>query len=297
MSTVEDVIVIGAGPAGLAAAMQLKRCGLSPLVIEQGKIGGLLLNANLVENYPGFPNGVSGPRLASLIEKQAQRLGVRVIVDRVTELTHSNGQFQIQTPAHSHSARFVVIATGTRPRPFTEFAIPPELHARVGYEVWPFLGLVDRRVAIVGAGDAAFDYALNLSRKNDVRILNRSAERKCLPLLWERAGAARRIQYFEHFRVIGISSSPERDLQLACDTPAGAQIIHADILLGALGREPRLDFFSPALQAQSADLEAQGLLHFAGDVKRGLYRQTAIAAGDGLLAAMKIYNTLKELHA
>jgi thioredoxin reductase (NADPH) len=74
----EEVAIVGAGPAGMTAAIQLKRYGIPFVLLEKERIGGLLWNANLVENYPGFPAGVSGPKLVGLIEKQMERVGVEV---------------------------------------------------------------------------------------------------------------------------------------------------------------------------------------------------------------------------
>src|SRR4030042_7192079 len=73
---IEDIIIIGAGPAGLAAAIQLKRYGIRPLLFERAVVGGLLRNANLVENYPGFPRGITGPGLVKLFARQAHKRGV-----------------------------------------------------------------------------------------------------------------------------------------------------------------------------------------------------------------------------
>ena len=108
----EDVIVIGAGPAGIAAAIQLRRFGLDPLLLERDRLGGLLVNANLVENYPGFPEGIRGAELVKLFEAQLRRVGVSISVEEATALDYSDG-FLIQTPRRRLTARIVVIASGT----------------------------------------------------------------------------------------------------------------------------------------------------------------------------------------
>src|SRR4030067_2642076 len=108
---IEDVIIIGGGPAGIAAAIQLKRYGLAPLIFEREALGGLLRNANLVENYPGFPGGISGMKLVGLLEQQARAFGLRVTYAEVARLDLVAGLFQIETSPDHYAARLVVVAS------------------------------------------------------------------------------------------------------------------------------------------------------------------------------------------
>jgi thioredoxin reductase (NADPH) len=289
-----NIIIIGAGPAGLTTALQLKRYGLAPMVFERGEVGGLLRNANLVENYPGFPEGIPGPKLIQLFDMQIKRLGVQVRSEDIIELGWEGSEFQATSQAGSYHAGVVVIATGTKPREFTHLTIPAELCSRVMYEVYPLLNIEGKRVAIVGAGDAAFDYALNLSRKNEVIILNRGAHVTCLPLLWERASLNPCITYRQNICVSRVNPAAQDEISLECDSAEGRASIVVHYLIGAIGREPQLDFVSPQLSGQVSELEKRGVLYMIGDVKNGLYRQTAIATGEGLLAAMKIYQGFRE---
>ncbi|MEW5869657.1 MAG: NAD(P)/FAD-dependent oxidoreductase [Chloroflexota bacterium] len=289
-----EVAIIGAGPAGLSAALQLHRYGLPCLLLEGEQAGGLLRNANLVENYPGFPGGVPGPRLVELFVRQAEAAGVEVTYERVCSVAYQSPLFQIQTNAGLHPARRLVIASGTRAEQFEPGLVPSAAAAQVFYEVYPLLAERGRRVAIVGAGDAAFDYALNLARHNQVLVLNRGDQLKCLPLLWQRASQAQNIAYHASTRLQGVGRTAAGQLLLECTSPSGEVSFTVDYLVGALGRRPALDFLEPGWQENTALLQDTGVLYFIGDVKNGIFRQTSIAVGDGILAAMKIYRYLKE---
>ena len=301
--SVYPVVVIGAGPAGLATALQLKRYGIETLLLEGGQPGGLLLNANCVENYPGFPGGIRGPELVKLFVEQAIQTGVRLAHEQVLSLDYESlswpsGQtemFKLCTAEQDHQAQRVVIASGTKPIPLSDVTISDGLEERLFYEVYPLLGAAGWHIAILGAGDAAFDYALNLAARNTVTILNRGDQVKCLPLLWERAVAVESVQYRSNTRLVRVFPAANQRLRLECNGPGGEELLIADALLVATGREARLDFVPPALLQQLPDLEREGILYRVGDVKNGLYRQTAIAVGDGILVAMKISQSLYEV--
>jgi thioredoxin reductase len=278
-----DVLIIGAGPAGVAAAVQIRRYGLSPVLLEREAVGGLLRNADLVENYPGFPNGISGPRLAALFERHLRRAGVAVTFDEVLRLDFKDG-WRVGTKRAAYRPRAVIVATGTKPKPIP-VPVPDDAKGLVFSEVWPLANVRRKRVSIVGAGDAAFDYALSLARRgNAVTILNRGRETSCLPLLRERAAANRNISYRERIRLRRIEAGRARgDLKLWTDRSS----MRADYLLFAVGREPRLDFLGKRVRRRGRTSADGEKLFLAGDVHNGLFRQAAIAAGDGLRAAMR----------
>jgi len=294
--TLAEVAIIGAGPAGLTAALQLKRYGIPALLFEACQVGGLLRNANLVENYPGFPGGISGPDLVRLFQQQAEAIGVQVIPEAVTNLAFHDHQFALTTAQLTYSSRVVVIASGTRPLGFAPGLIPVEAQDRVFAEVYPLLGVRDAQIAIIGAGDAAFDYALNLARNNSIVIFNRSDQVKCLPLLQQRLAASPRIAYHSQTCLIQVKLTENDQLLLNLESLSGAWEFTADYLIGALGRRANLDFVSADVLRRASRLEKQGSLYWIGDVVNGLYRQTAIAAGQGLMAAMQIYHSLNTDH-
>jgi len=281
----DEVLIIGAGPAGITAAIQLKRYGIPFVLLEKERVGGLLWNANLVENYPGFPAGVSGPKLVRLIEKQLERLGVDVTVDAVAKLRYKKNGIHIKTLQTEYHPRFVIVASGTKPNPLP-IPVHSALRKRVFSDVYHLLAVSDKRIVIIGAGDAAFDYALNLTKnRNSVTILNRGRDVKCLGLLWERVRTEPGIEYRAETPVCKVELD-ETAGRLRVQTEANGSLI-ADYLLFATGRVPQVSF----LPDEIINNNLEGV-YFVGDVKNGLYRQAAIAAGDGLRAAMEIYHKL-----
>jgi thioredoxin reductase (NADPH) len=291
---IEDVIIVGAGPGGLAAGLQLERYGIKPIIFEQARLGGLLNNANLVENYPGFPGGISGAELVNLFSKQVSAYPLNINKTHLKNLDYADGLFLGSTEGETIRSRVAVIASGTKPRVFTELEIPERVQERVLYEIYPLLKERGRKIAIVGAGDAAFDYALNLGKNNQIYILNRGQEISCLPLLKTRAGSVASIEFHQQTRITRITAPQDDGLLLDCDSPKGSKIFTVDFLVGAIGRDPNLDFVSGHLKEKAIQLANSGQLYYVGDVANGLYRQTAIAVGDGILSAMKIYQYFQE---
>jgi thioredoxin reductase len=285
---IQDVVIIGAGPAGLAAAIQLRRYGIAPLVLEGSRVGGLLRNAHWVENYPGFPGGISGPELVALLEKQAREAGVEIIYLEVRELDYQADGFRVITPACTYWSRVAILASGTKPRILNEPPVPDPLKDLIYYEVHHLWNMSGKRMVIMGAGDAAFDYALHLSRENEVVILNHSDRTQCLPLLRERASLSARITCWQNTRILRVVEADQGGILLECTGPDGPMALRADHLIGAIGRDPRLDYLSPSLSQKVSGLKNQGLLYSIGDVHNGIFRQTAIAVGEGIRAAMEI---------
>lgn len=285
-----QVIIIGGGPAGMITAIQLQRYGITPALFEPHRLGGLLWNANLVENYPGFPQGISGPELAARFRKHYESLGLRVTPELVEELDFEGGNFMVRTPENLFSARVVVIASGTRPHPFPTGLIAPEAQSRVFYEVVPLLEVKGKEIAIIGAGDAAFDYALNLSANNHVVILNRGEEVKALPLLVTRVQQNENIRYIPNTLIRHVTLDGK---QLLLQASHGDEF-RADYLIGAIGRSENCPEFGDRLKAEETRLVELGRLYYIGDIRNGIFRQTAIATGDGLKAAMQIHHYLTE---
>ena len=109
-----DVVIIGAGPAGIAAGIQLKRYGIDPVIIEKDEIGGLVRNANLIENYTGFADGITGVELIDLLKKQAKKAGLKIVSGKVNKIDYCDRQFVIKTSTQELLSHYAIIASGTK---------------------------------------------------------------------------------------------------------------------------------------------------------------------------------------
>jgi thioredoxin reductase (NADPH) len=277
------VAIIGAGPAGIACAVQLKRSGITPMVFEQGRVGGLLNNAFLVENYPGFPDGISGKSLVNRFSAQMQHWQIPVLHELVRVVHLSNKVYVLQT-TKKYNADFIVVASGTKPiLPESGFAIHND---RILYEVYTLVRKRNNTIVIIGSGDAAFDYALNLCRQNRVYIFNRNQNAKALELLQKRAEhiGDKRIIYLKKTWIKQIRQR-FNGFSLVTNRTGKHKTILCNYLLYAIGREPALDFLGLSLRKQTGRARN---LYFIGDVKNGNERQTSIAVGDGVKTAMEI---------
>ncbi len=317
----EDVLIIGAGPAGIAAAFQLKRYDMDPLIIEKHEVGGLLRNANKIENFPGFPGGISGPELVKRMKHQLEFHRIRVRKEEVLSVDFHRETFRVRSTNNAYNVKILIIASGTRTKTI-DIDIPMDCRSLMFSEIHPLLDCTEKKFAIVGGGDAAFDYALNLANKNSVLIFNRSDRKKCLPLLSRETAKNKHITIMERIRIHTLSRIGDR-LQLECimntgnrdqiehrgserkadreseigeGNAVGNQKLEVDYLIFAIGREPELAFMDQILLERRDEMQEKGLLYIIGDVKNGVYRQAVIAAGDGVRAAMMAHERLMREH-
>lgn len=286
-----DVIIIGAGPAGIAAAIQLKRYNIDCLLFEKDRPGGLLKNAHWVENYPGFPGGISGPQLADLLREHLDIYRITPIGETVekVEYLETEACFQVTGSEAVYYSKTVTAAAGTTPNPLEMVeTLPLELRKNAFYEVYPIRNEREKKIMIIGAGDAAFDYALNLSSHNDVIIANRGKGVRALPRLVNRAASDPRITYLENTAVSMVARGENRDMEITLFSQNGDERLEVDYLVAAVGRVPQKDFYTPQLTARAEVLKEKGLFYEIGDAANGIFRQASIAVGNGIRTAMEI---------
>jgi len=298
MGTTKDVAIVGAGPAGISAAIYLKRAGIDPLVFERKRIGGLLINANLVENYPGFPDGISGRDLVRLLVEQLSRIGIKVIIDEVLRVEFKDDMFHLETDQKEFIVRFLVFATGTRPKNIELKGFESLVGSKLFFEIVDITSnWKGKHFLIIGGGDAAFDYALNLAANHSkVDIIFRSRKPKCIPLLLDRAKKETRIRLLSEY--IPEAVYREHDsVSLKCRSGNDKIFLRGDYVIIACGREPNLDALPARLKANTVirpGEKEKSNLFFIGDIARESHRQLGIAVGDGIDAAMEIARRIAE---
>jgi len=260
-----DCIIIGAGPAGITAAVQLKRSGHSVVIIEKDRTGGLLLNARKVENYLGFVNGISGVDLVKHFEEQLTKFEIDIIKAEVKNVLKKDN-FIIKTDGDEFESKTVIIATGTKPKRAKIKGEEELAGSKLFYEVRDIPDFPSKSTfLVIGGGDAAFDYALSLyDRGYKPRIMMRGKV-QCLSFLLDEV-RNRGIEYVEY-----------------AELPDDLRSIKEDYVMVAIGREPNLPSEIP---------ECDGVC-VVGDANGWIERQVHIAAGDALKAAMNVSRHLK----
>jgi len=206
MPGVENVIIVGSGPAGYTAALYTGRANLHPLVIEGFFWGGLLQQTTDVENYPGFPEGIMGPEMMQKLRDQAERFGARYITDQATKLelaTEPGGVHKVWVGDDLHLARTVILAMGAEHK---KLGIPGEEElggAGVSYcATCDAAFFKEQDTVIVGGGDSAMEEAIFLSKfARKVTIVHRRGEFRASKIMLERARAIENIEFLTPYAV------------------------------------------------------------------------------------------------
>lgn len=276
----EEIGIVGAGPAGTACAVQLKRLGFSPVLFEGAEIGGTVRQASLVENYPGFPTGITGLDFADLLKNQIVEWSIPVIGNRVNEVDFKDGSFIFNTGGSPRRFRCVVIAAGSTPIELPSGIVGEDCGDLIFYDVLKALKQRPGVCAVIGGGDVAVDWAVTMAGISEVHLLHRKPEPSCLGLLLKKAskvGVA-----FERAELLSLERAGD---QLRINLDSGT--LQVDALLPAIGRVP-VKILGEGVLNWKNRLVASGRLHLVGDFVNGRMRQVAIAAGDGLRAALEI---------
>jgi thioredoxin reductase (NADPH) len=297
MTNEYEVIIIGGGPAGLSAGIYTSRNRLKSLLIERGPVGGQITNADLVENYPGFPQGISGLELGQLIHQQATRYGLETLAAEATGLELQGEKKVVITTKGKFSARAVIIASGSERR---KLGIPGE-EGLTGKGVsycatcdGPFFR--DSTVAVVGGGNAAITEALHLTKfAAKVKVIHRRNELRATQILQEKARAEPKIEFLWDTKVEGIEGK-DRVKQLSLRNVVSGEKSTLDVagVFVAVGLKPNTDYLKGVLPVDEAgyivtnekmETKIPGIFA-AGDVRLNSARQSITAAGDGATAAV-----------
>ena len=303
MSDVENVIIIGSGPAGYTAALYTARANLHPLVIEGFAWGGLLQQTTDVENYPGFPEGIMGPEMMAKLRAQAERFGARMLTeqaDRVQLASDPGGVHRVWVGETEHQARTVILAMGAEHK---KLSIPGEVE--LGGRGVSYCATCDAaffrggETLIVGGGDSAMEEAIFLSKfASKVTIVHRREGFRASKIMLDRARAQENIELLTPYTVKEFVAGENGALGHAVlsntDTGEEREIAVSGAFI-AIGHEPQ----SAIVQAQIDTDENDYVLtagkstrtnhpgvFAAGDLVDFTYRQAVTAAGSGCEAAL-----------
>lgn len=292
-----DVIIIGGGPAGLTAGLYSARDRLSSLLIEKGIIGGKITEAERVDNYPGFPEGISGLELTRLMHEQATKYSLKSIFAEVTSIEIDGGQKVIKTTDGDFFARAVIVAGGSER---VKLGIPGEREFTgkgVSYCATcdgPFF--TDKPVAVIGGGNAAIYEALHLTKfASKVTVLHRRDQLRASAIVQEKAFAEPKIEFLLNTVVKAIEGKDfVQKLKLRQAITGEESFLEVAGVFMAVGLKPNTEYLADILplDEQGHIIVDAGMqtkipgIFAAGDIRSGSIRQTIAAAGDGATAAL-----------
>ena len=298
-----EVVIIGGGPAGLTAGLYTARAGLKSLLIERGAFGGQILNAPLVENYPGFPEGISGAELGALMHQQAAKYGLKTVTAEVTGVK-AGRTHKIITDGGSFEAKAIIIAVGSE---YRKLGVPGE-ETLVGHGV-SYCATCDgfffrkREVAVVGGGDAAITDALELTQHaTKIYVIHRRDQLRAGEVLQKRAMAQPKIRFIWDTIVEEIvGGEVVKALQLRNVKTKKSSALEVAGVFVAVGLKPNSQHFADILKLSKSGhistdetmaTSAPGFFA-AGDVRQSSARQIATAVGDGATAALAAFSYLR----
>ena len=301
MSTeIREAIVIGSGPAGHTAAIYLARAGLKPLVLE-GSVtaGGALMNTTDVENYPGFPDGITGPELMDNLRKQAERFGAEIVTDDATEVELAGEVKTVRSGATEYRTRTVVLAMGSA---YRSLGIPGEDRLSARGVSWCATcdGFFFRNqdIVVVGGGDSALEEATFLTRfARTVTLVHRRDTLRASRIMQERAFVNEKIRYAWDSEVLEAVGEDRLEAVRLRNVKTGVEtLLPATGLFIAVGHDPRSDLVKGQVELDaegyvvvqrrhSTETDVPGVFA-AGDLVDHTYRQAITAAGSGCAAAL-----------
>ena len=301
MTDVRELIIVGSGPAGLTAALYAARADLRPIVIEGAEAGGQLMLTTLVENYPGFVDGVMGPELMEVMRKQAERFGAEMIGEDVTTVDFSRRPFIVKAGEQQQEAGAVIIATGASAK---LLGLPAEtkLMGRGVSTCATCDGFFfkDQTIMVVGGGDSALEEALYLARLGrKVEVVHRRDTLRAAKIMQEHAFKNPKIEFIWNTVVddiFDVEKGRVTGVRLR-DVVTGAQQDRpVDGLFIAIGHDPNTGLFRDQVELLpngyikvvpgTTQTSVPGVFA-AGDAADYVFRQAVTAAGTGCMAALE----------
>jgi thioredoxin reductase (NADPH) len=301
-SRIENVIIVGSGPAGYTAALYTARADLEPLVIEGFFWGGLLQQTTEVENFPGFPGGgIEGPALMTNMRAQAEEFGARFETDEATELKLSEepgGVHEVHVGDEIHYARTVILAMGAEHK---KLVVPgeEELSGRgVSYcATCDAAFFKDKPTVIVGGGDSAMEEAIFLAKfSSKVLVVHRRNEFRASAIMQDRAREVPNLEFLTPYEVIAFEGEPQLQTARLRNTEDGSEkVVEINGAFIAIGHVPQSEIAAGQVETDDegyvvtvgkSTLTKRPGVFAAGDLVDHTYRQAITAAGSGCQAAL-----------
>jgi thioredoxin reductase (NADPH) len=304
---VENVIILGSGPAGWAAAIYTARANLRPLLITGSELGGQVATTTEVENYPGFPEGIQGPELNERFQAQAEKFGTAVEIDHVTELDVDGTPFTVRTASgKSYRAKSLILAVGASAR---KLNVPGE--ARLTGRGVSYCGTCDgfffrgKEIVVVGGGDSALEEALFLTKfARKVTIVHRRGEFRAKPIARQRVAANPKIGVIWNSVVTSINGQSKVESVTLRDMRTGEeQEFRTDGVFVYVGHLPNnqlvegklaMDEHGYVITDKLMRTSVPGIFA-AGEIQDPRFRQVATSVGQGVAAALETQKYLDEL--
>src|SRR5258706_856103 len=306
--SIRNVIIIGSGPAGLTAALYAARANLKPLIIEGLEAGGQLMLTTLVENWPGFRDGIMGPELMGEMRAQAERFGAEIIRGNVTSADLLSYPYVVKTSDGVHRCRAVIIATGATAR---LLGLPSE-RALLGHGVstcatcdgYFFRG---KPIAVVGGGDSAMAEAIFLTKfASHVTVVHRRATLRASKIMQDKAFANPKIAFEWNTEIEAIEDAGKGEVTamvLRNSLTGARKAIVVDGVFVAIGHTPNTELFLGQVETDpngyiithSGSRTTVPGVFACGDVQDHQYRQAITAAGSGCMAAIDAEKYLEGL--
>ena len=296
----EDVVILGSGPAGLTAAIYAARAELSPVVLRGDQPGGQVTITEALDNFPGFPVGISGFELFQAMEKQAERFGAKIVADAAVEVDFKQHPFKIKTRENHYETKTVIITTGSDPR---KLDVPGEkefIGKGVSYcatcDGFFFKG---KKVAVIGGGDSAVEEGLFLTKfASSVTLIHRRDRLRAHAHLQSRATANEKMNFIWDTvvtEVVGNKEGGVHGLRLKNLKTEEETIFDADGIFVFIGHIPNTQIFQEQIEMDESGIiitdrrQRTNLpgVFAAGDVQDPIYRQAITSAGAGCIAAME----------